>query len=87
VPCHQKFARVILKIFYDSRYAVAVYVHVERRHENRNLNAFVFEKFLFTGSFYHHYFAVGRGNHMMWVYDRMSGWVTEKLKNEQKEKT
>jgi hypothetical protein len=53
-------------------------MHIQWRHEDGYLEAFVLEVLCLSSFFYYHHFAICRGNILVVVKRIISGWDTEK---------
>src|SRR6187549_3748420 len=83
MPCYQIFSSMIFKELNDTFYRHAVNMHINRRHENRNLFSFPFEVFGLFRFFNYNYFTISRRNNMFWIFLNREDGDSKKLKDDQ----
>src|SRR6187549_2786735 len=83
MPCYQIFSSMIFKELNNTFYRHAVNMHINRRHENRNLFPFSFKVFGLLRFFNHNYFTISRSNNMFWIFLNRENGDSEKLKDDQ----
>src|SRR4051812_12152091 len=89
MPCNKIFAFMILAVNDFTTYRVAIYMHIRRAHEDRDLQTFFFEIFFIHRFLDHDHFAIAGCNDLASINGECSFWYPEKRdgKQEQRECT
>src|SRR5690349_18726891 len=85
MPRYKVFSFMILAISYLPTDRVAVYMHIQRAHKNRNLYAAVGKVFICLYFFYNYYFTISRRYDGIFIYCRHPFGHTKKRNQEKKQ--
>jgi len=84
VPCYKIVSRVIAEILYNTRNRVTRNMHVDRRHENRDLLALIFKIFGLFHVFNYYHFTICRRDHQIFTGGQYTIGYAEKRNQEKK---
>src|SRR5688572_1365528 len=85
MPGYQVFSFMILTVGHLATDRVAVHMHIQRTHKNRNLYTAIGKIFISLYFFYYYHFTIRRGHNGIFIYGMHSFRYTEKRDQENKQ--
>src|SRR5215217_7993791 len=86
MPGNQVFAFMILTIGYSTTYGVTIYMHIQRTHKNRKLQAAIRKIFIRLHFFNHYYCSIAWRYYRFFSAMMRSGRYTKKRKKKDQQR-